>query len=192
MKSEAMPRLIEPMQSYSYRELEIIYRKFKDYPIIDSPFPNADLVKKGQTYAVIDRQLEKVAYFMKWQTRKVLNTEMAYQVIVWSNPEINYIRGYASKVFFEHLFADYDAICTDRHQTPNGQRFWRSVISEAIEKNLHVYTVDLNNSPRIYGVISNNEDLRRFTEMGFVWDNNQSGEGKLLIISKNKIQKFHK
>lgn len=194
MKTEAMPRIIDPLPTnlLSDSESHLLYTKCKKLPVIEHPYDGADLVYDNRAYYVLDNSLQKVPYLMKWNTRKVLNIEMAYQIIVWSDPTVPNIKGYSYKVFFDQLFSRFQAICTDRSQTEHGKRFWYSSIAKALEEGYHIYTVNLNNTPVIYGVIDSVSKLKDYDAKGFVWDDDRSGEGKLLIISKNQISKFHK
>jgi hypothetical protein len=72
--------------------------------VLDHPYDGADLVTFGNNYRVLDHKKKEVTYLMKWETRKILGQEAAYQVIVWADTGTPEIRGYAPRVFFNHLF----------------------------------------------------------------------------------------
>ena len=126
----------------SPQEMLEFYNLHKDLKPIEHPYPGADLVSTENTYLVVDHALKQVVYFMEWTTRHILNKVAAYQIMVWSDPAVKEIRGYAPKVFFKHLFQVADFVCTDEQQTKDGERFWGSVIKTAYQSGLHVYLYD--------------------------------------------------
>jgi len=131
----ALPKLIDPMDSKFFATIKENRHTYEQHlldPVIDHPYEGADLVSKGNSYLVLDHNKKRVVYLMRWETRTILSRKSAYQVIVWSEPGDSKIRGYAPKIFFEHLFNKIKLICADRLQTPNRKRFWTSVVNAAL------------------------------------------------------------
>ena len=152
--------------------------------VIDHPYKEADLVKWKFNYRVLDHSQQKVAYYMEWRTRKILGKNAAYQVLVWSNPAIPEMRGYSHKVFFDLLFKENDLICTDKQQTPDGQRFWLIVLSAAFQQGLNIYHLDMNKKPHQPIKLKNMNDID-FLESK-IWSDKHKGQA-ILLISKNEL-----
>ena len=89
------------------------------------------------------------------------------------------------------MFDKTRLICTDRIQTPQGQRFWVSVVEQAINLGFYVYYVDFN-TPRVYAHIDSIKKFHEYDNKGLIWTAKQKGEAQLLLISENPLPKFHK
>ena len=191
----AEPKFIDPMEPKYFDTKEENHKTYTNaltWPVLEHPYKGADLVFKGNKYLVLDHELKQVVYLMRWTTREVLSRQAAYQVIVWSDPAVNEIRGYAPKVFFGHLFAKNKLICTDRLQTPGGKRFWISAITSAIKAGLNVYYLDMNRQPRVYAHIGSMTKFEEYDNQGLIWSKENKGKGQLLLISEEQIPQFHK
>ena len=195
-KTVAAPKLIDPMAKDYFASPEENRSEYlaskKKGKVVDHPYEGADLVTFGNNYQILDHRKKQVTYLMKWQTRKILGRDAAYQVIVWADTGTTEVRGYARKVFFDQLFSKSGLICTDRIQTPDGRRFWSSVVAHAFAGGFFVYFVDMNAIPRKYVPIPGPEEFTDLDQRGMIWTNGEKGKGQLLLISKEKIQEMHK
>lgn len=194
MKLEAdAPKIIKEMSMKYFPSQEANQKQYEKArklgKVLDHPYTGADLVTYGHQYYVLDHNKKEVTYLMKWETRKLFGKTAAYQVMVWSSPATKEIRGYAPKVFFQHLFALNELICTDRLQTFDGARFWVSVSVEALDKGLYLYLVDLNSqdpSKRLQQ-IPDKETFNKLTEGDQIWNHEQKGQAQLLVIAQEPL-----
>ena len=192
-KVTSAPKLIDPMDkdyfSSEADNLRDYLYALKHGKVLGHPYLGADLVSYRNNYRVLDHNQKKVVYLMKWETRKFLGREAAYQVLVWSDPRTDKMRGYAPQVFFDQLFSKTGLICTDRIQTPQGSRFWTSVISRALGFGFFAYFADLNSHPRQYAPLTQ-EKFNDLDNKGLIWTRKEKGKGQLLLISKEPISEI--
>lgn len=192
MKVTAVPQLVDPIKhlldnpqknerQYGVYKSVVATKKLQP---LDAPYQDAELYKKGTSYFVLDHARQRVAYFMKYDIRTLQGHKAAYQIIVWSDPSIVDIRGYASTVFFEQLFDEADAVTTDRHQTPAGGRFWLNVISMAFRSHLYVYYMNRNTKHVVQ--LKNQQDVDAHREN--IWTAMEKGTGNLVVISKDPLK----
>jgi hypothetical protein len=186
----AVPKVIDPMVPpfASPRENRAEYLRANKLGTVlgPSPYEGADLVSFGSNYRVLDHAKERVVYVMTWRTRKILGQDAAYQIYVWTDPGTPEMRGFAPKVFFEHLFSKTGLICTDREQTLMGRRFWGSVIQEALRRDLPVYFTKIM-PPKKFTQIKTYSEFEALDAAGQIWTDDKKGRDLLLLISKEPL-----
>jgi|GEM_PF-3779296 len=187
---KAAPQMIPSLEDHPLNNAEANkkqYRAFKkvvatkSLPVLDIPYPSAELYNLRNMYFVLDHERERVAYLMKYEVRTIRGKKAAYQVMVWSNPDISSMRKYASTVFFEQLFEKTDLVTTDRQQTPAGQRFWRNAVDIALMSHYRVYFLNMKSKKSI--PIKSTKDIAKLEDS--IWTDVEKGTGNLLIISKS-------
>lgn len=66
------------------------------------------------------------------------------QTIIWRDDASELAQGIAVKMFFEVLLKKFNSIISDSQQTPDGNRFWRSRLANAVSRGMRVARVDTN------------------------------------------------
>ena len=187
MESTASPQLIDPFEHLldspaSNKKKYVGLLSEKPNKMMEA-YPGAYLYYKGTRYFVLDESQKKITYYMSWKERQISGHTAAYQVLVWSDIGTPEIRSFASIVFFDLLFGEYDLIVTDRLQSPSGRRFWLSIVATAIKSGYPIYLVDLINNTKVQ-MHSSQEILDK---SDFIWPKHEIGKSRLLCIAKTKI-----
>lgn len=183
MELTEAPKLIDP-EKVTPTAAKSAYSTLKSDPktkVLESPYPNADLVRSGERFAILDNDRQEITYYMEFKERDLEGHKAVYQNLVWRNATIGGTRGIAERMFFEQLLQIYGIITTDDIQTDLGKGFWRSAVGRAIEKNLHVYFFDLNQraNPKPIQTQSDLDDV-----VDLIWGKGEENRYRLIMISK--------
>lgn len=186
--NEDTPKLIDPEKvtpaaaKKAYQELV----KDSKTKIIDSPYPNANLVQSGDRFAVLDHGKQEVTYYMEFKERDLEGHKAVYQSMIWRDATAVGTKGVSTKVFFDYLLPMHGIVTTDNVQTDMGKTFWRSAIGEAIHKGLHVYYMDLNKraKPKPIKTQSDLDDV-----VSFIWGKGEQNRYRLVMISQKPFDR---
>jgi hypothetical protein len=154
---------------------------------ISSPYPNADLVRVKQVFAVLDHNIQEVTYYMKWAYKRVRGIQAVYQSFVWRSGDFPRLRYFPSKIFWGYLFPMVGKLATDKLQTDMGRAFWRSAVGDALAKKVYVYYFN-NNTTNPPEQIRDMDDFTKVAKEA--WGGGTKFSHRVLVISKDPITKF--
>ncbi len=93
-------------------------------------------------------------------------------------------------LMFEHFIQEYVVIVSDDEQTEQGRGFWVNRVYEAIEDNMHVYFVDLNElSDDLVPVLNPIHTVQEFNDVwnDHGWGKTEEYKDRLFVISTEDI-----
>lgn len=135
----------------------------------------------------------KLIYYVQWKEifHKFVGHRAITQVAVWADKLDPRAKDIARKIFWEHLLPLYEVLMTDALQTPDGQRFWRNRVGEALEHHLRVYYLNL--MPSTGGVgreLIEIRDLQHFADLAAekeFWGREDLHRARKIIISNIEL-----
>ena len=139
------PKQIDPLDDktmeYLFKRVESAYLKGKTKII--GPYKGSTIFTFGDNengYYGLIRPDNELLYAVKYTS--VTPRRFGRQVLVARRRTHTDAARIAEHIFFELLLPRFGALTTDTQQTERGQDFWTYVVSDAFEKNLHVYRID--------------------------------------------------
>lgn len=149
---------------------------------LDSGFA---LYRLKNLYAVFLNDEDKLYYLMRYKTNRIsaVNEVAATQFMVWSS---GFIPGIARLVFHKYLLPEHKMIATDGKQTPDGQRFWRNRINEALKQDLWVYFADMISTPRRLIRITDSAQLAKLAPE--IWGTEEKFRGQKILIADHQLK----
>ena len=145
--------------------------------------PYYELWDRGVGYIVLCSSTE-LYYFVRYKEIKHNKLRLGRQVLVWRTP--NYVStkptGFARHVFFNLLLPKYKCLVADQQQTRNGAQFWGYMLTEAFNKNLHVYMFDRRSSPSVLTELHSMNDVEENRK--YLWGADAGSERVFAVISK--------
>ncbi len=141
----------------TYKDLDLYYHK--DAPDVDFYF-----VQEG---GLIQYGVRVIHY----KLTGVLNKPTCGQVSVWRNKLNKAAAGLPKWVFTTILYPKYHSLISDKAQSEDGETFWESRISEALESGKTVGVLDINESHHTLEVIDTHpikstRDMNRYYTEG--------------------------
>jgi len=138
-------------------------------------------------YFLVDN--ERVVYFVKYKRINAGGVQFGRQVLVWRDNESSASAAFASFVFFQVLLPRFKALMSDTQQTPDGSRFWSTMIGFAHRKGLHVYAYDRSRPPTALYTIKNSRDLDLYR--GLIWGRTDKHLRTHVVISLKPLTLEH-
>lgn len=184
MQINESPKIVGP-EKITKKVAGETYARLLSAEILGQPYKNADLVRKGREYAVLDHEKKEITYYMEYREKSFGGHRTVFQNFIWRNLTVPELAGLPTKVFFEYLLPIHGKIVTDQVQTDFGKGFWRNAIGVAISKGLHVYFFDLNKKERPTE-IKDQSDFDAVVDL--VWGSGEPNRWRLVMISKEKLK----
>lgn len=157
--------------------------------VVVGKIKNHNIYKKGYELAYIDvtdPNVPKMLYFVKFIVKKIhyIKQDAAQQIAVWRADGSEAV-GIAGDIFFNYLLPITGCMVTDIYQTTDGQKFWGDRISNALERGLFVYYIDVMPPNRKTVPILNYGDL--ISHKDEIWGNGQKYHERRVIITQNQL-----
>ena len=189
--NEMSPRLIDPVnfgldnneKNKSFAQ-EVINKHNK---IIEDNSSYAIYQKgdKGNGYIVqIAKRDNLIHYAVKYKYKAGANRLVGAtvtQVAVWKKKN-GLGGGLAARIFFDYFLKNYPAIMSDSEQTPDGQSFWISRMTEAYGKGYKIALMNMSKNLIIW-FDPKTTTLDQWLEDNDGWSSDRSGEYNRYVIS---------
>lgn len=144
--------------------------------------PDHGLVNEIGLIYKIDNKWE-LDYYLNYILFKWNNLNCLTQTKVWSGG----LYKVTSKVFFDYLLPQCDAVMSDSWQSIHGGRMWENnLIPSAIRQGYYVYFIDLesNNIKQLEKL----QDIRLIIKKESPWGDDPEFEKRRFLVSKIKIK----
>jgi len=171
-----------------HKEAEDFYLKFinnKNNILIEEVYDGGFLYKNKNKYFILDKNIERLTYYMSYSERKVRGKFSIYQNLVWRDTDVIGTKDVPINIFFKYLFPIHNLVVTDRQQTESGSRFWLNVLGIAKSKGFHIYYTDLNLKDDPFKEIHSSQDLIRDADT--IWGSHERHQARLLVLSKDSL-----
>lgn len=148
--------------------------------------------KKAKKFFVLNHNTKEVLYVMVYETHKIFGHDFAVQSFVWASEDLEAFKigGFSVTVYvFLKLLmkaADGVAIASDAFHTPDGQRFWKRRVVQALTNSYHVYIIDIPKKLKLE--IHTSQEFRKISSQFETWVKSSEGQDRRVIISFNPIK----
>ncbi len=149
--------------------------------VTDSGLP---LIEEINTYAVVDHIEESIVYLMEFQQLVLGGRHCASQYKLWRDKarSAEKIDGIPIQAYVFNILVDtFDAVVTDRYQTPDGKNFWFGQIDRAFNNGMFVYAIEMDNIKRLH-------TKAEFAGLkGHIWGDKPEHYNRRVAIAKTEV-----
>jgi len=138
-------------------------------------------------YAGFDKKMGLLYYLVHYERASSFIGKPITQTQIWRWHTNLFAQGITERVVFEILIPKFGSIMSDEYHTPDGKRFWESLLARA-ERRKHYYGL-LNLKTKDVFLPEINETVQDFLDRvsSEAWGDSEKFQNMRFIISKTRI-----
>lgn len=138
-------------------------------------------------YAGYDKRIELLYYLVQYESVQTFLGKAVTQTLIWRWGANMFAMGITEKVVFDILLNDFDTIMSDSHHTPDGKKFWITLLARAERRRLLVALINLKEKLIIRA--ERNEPIPLFLKRVSkeAWGDTENFQNMRFLISKKPI-----